>query len=1005
MKLKLLNISVLTCVLTLNFAAKAQEDNVQVVIATGLSMSQASAFSSDNRFVAQALYDAVTIWDVKTGRMIRNVNYADNISKSADSIWFSEDNTKLIVGMMMTHDTYEVDIATGKSTLITGPAFDYNNYTYQQPIRITSNIHLYSGKKTPLEYKAPDGKSSLVYKIIPNPYGNTNLVPHAYEVHTKYKGKLGPAVDTVMHAIFAFSPDSKYAFLESHIVDLETAKTISALKIVPYSGWGVIFLPGTRTAVTCGVENIRIWDFPDVQNVKVKGLINFMPSADKKYVICETYNENMAHREYFPVDVEKKKKAGRSVKTNETSYLLDVSPDGKYYAFLEQGKAKIGDMQVHFKVKICESKSGKIVREIDNANKVLFTADPNIIITDSIGMINRKLNLETGEVKIFPNEKNGVGSASRLVDDSNKYLMGSTMVRDENGDYHTQIIVWDILTEERVFETSCQGIDVSAFNVSQDEKYVSFATSAGFNIYVHNFQTGERLHTLEAHTSFVQQTRFSDDGLRLISSSYDGSRRVWNLEKGYEMVSLINTGPNDYAIVTPSQYYYATKGAKRLIHFVKGINIYPFSQFDLKYNRPDIIIQSMEASNQDLIKPFYYAYKKRLKRLGFTEEMLDGTFHLPTASITNSMEIPVKTEEGKLKLNIAAVDEKYNLDRLLVRVNEVPIHGKNGIPLRSKSLKDYNNEIDIILSEGKNFIDVSVMNEKGVESVPSNVVIDYQPEKSRKPNLYLYTIGVSEYEQSDFNLTYAAKDASDIQSLYNGPVEPFSQVITKELTNEQVTLESIKGIKEELMKTHVDDAVCVFFAGHGILDVELNYFLASYDIDFKDPANRGIPYEVFEDILDEIPARKKLIMIDACHSGEIDKEEVAMVEEENATDAGSDVNFRAVNSTSLKRVGLNNSFELMKELFNDVRKSSGTVIISSAGGMEYAMEGGEWNNGVFTYCFLNGIKNGKADINSDGKIMLSEMNSFVRTEVFNLTDGRQQPTNRAEVLENDWRIW
>src|SRR5690606_2009089 len=113
---------------------------------------------------------------------------------------------------------------------------------------------------------------------------------------------------------------------------------------------------------------------------------------------------------------------------------------------------------------------------------------------------------------------------------------------------------------------------------------------------------------------------------------------------------------------------------------------------------------------------------------------------------------------------------------------------------------------------------------------------------------------------------------------------------------------------------------------------ELNYYLASYDMDFKSPGEKGIPYEVFEDILDEIPARKKLILIDACHSGEIDKEEVALIEEVHTTENDEDISFRAVTSTTLKRVGLNNSFQLMKELFNDVKKNSGTVVISSAGG-------------------------------------------------------------------------
>ena len=134
-------------------------------------------------------------------------------------------------------------------------------------------------------------------------------------------------------------------------------------------------------------------------------------------------------------------------------------------------------------------------------------------------------------------------------------------------------------------------------------------------------------------------------------------------------------------------------------------------------------------------------------------------------------------------------------------------------------------------------------------------------------------------------------------------------------------------MKKELLTTNVDDAVCIFFAGHGLLDVDLNYFLASHDIDFKNPSQKGIPYAVLEDLLNDIPARKKLVLIDACHSGEIDKDEVVLVE--NNTENVENLQFRAVTSTTVKTVGLSSSFELMKELFTDIRKSSGAMIISS----------------------------------------------------------------------------
>lgn len=982
----------------------AQDEDVNVVIATGLEMTQASAMSPDNKFVAQALYNVVSIWDVKTGRLLRKVPYVENLSQTTDSIWFSADSKKLIVSIIVSNDVYEIDIASGKNTFVQGEPFDYSNYTYAQKIRTASALYLYQHKSGELVYPAPGGNAELVYKIIPNPLGNSKLMPTAFQTHLRINGKLTEPLDTVFQANFAFSQDSKYVFAESDIYDLSNGRNVSKLKLVPTIGNSVMFLPGSRTPVTTALGAVRVWDFPHVEDVKIKDMANFVFSEDGKTLICARFDWNSGKREFIKLDLEKRKIVGKGVKTEETAMLQDVSPDGDFYLFTEISMPEQGTY-AKYTVKLCQASTGKVIKVIPNTSKAYFTPDKNILLIDSLGITNKKYNLETGEVMDAFTGQHAAKWAYQ-VSSNHKYLFGNEVLRTrEDKVMISRAVVYDLQTENEVFSVELEGSSQFGFNMSKDESKIAFSTSQGHVIYVYDFNTKKLIHELKGHNGIVEKTTFSDDGLRLISSSLDGTRRVWNLEKGHEMVSLINTGHDDYAIVTPSQYYYATKGAKKLIHFVKGIEIFPFSQFDLKYNRPDIIIQNMEASNQELIKPFYYAYQKRLKRMGFTEEMLDGTFHMPTASIDNTAAIPITTSKKDLTLHLSAQDDLYKLDRLLVRVNEVPIHGKEGISFRRRQTKGYHDEMTIELSKGRNLIEVSVLNEKGVESIASNVVVQYEPDVMTKPDLYLYTIGVSEYKQSDFNLTYAAKDAGDITSLFNTGSSPFNSVIAHQLTNENVTIEKIQEIKEELKQTNVDDAICIFYAGHGILDVELDYYLASHDIDFKDPATRGIPYDVFEDLLDNVPARKKLIMIDACHSGEIDKDEVALIESENSSENNEDIIFRSVNSTALKQVGLNNSFELMKELFNDLKKTSGAVIISSAGGMEYAMEGGEWNNGVFTYSFLRGIIDKKADLNEDGKIMLSEMNIFVRDEVDRLTQGKQHPTNRAEILESDWRLW
>jgi hypothetical protein len=144
-------------------------------------------------------------------------------------------------------------------------------------------------------------------------------------------------------------------------------------------------------------------------------------------------------------------------------------------------------------------------------------------------------------------------------------------------------------------------------------------------------------------------------------------------------------------------------------------------------------------------------------------------------------------------------------------------------------------------------------------------------------------------------------------------------------------------------------------------------------------------------------------LLDACHSGEIDKSEV-----ENQTLAiqnnVGDVKFRSVG----KGLGLKNSassgFELAKQLFNDVKENDGSVVISASGGLEFAIENSKLKNGVFTYSLIEGIDKRMADYNGDSKISLKELENFLPARVYELTSGKQRANTRAENLLLDFRI-
>jgi uncharacterized caspase-like protein len=154
-------------------------------------------------------------------------------------------------------------------------------------------------------------------------------------------------------------------------------------------------------------------------------------------------------------------------------------------------------------------------------------------------------------------------------------------------------------------------------------------------------------------------------------------------------------------------------------------------------------------------------------------------------------------------------------------------------------------------------------------------------------------------------------------------------------------------------------------------------------------------------LLDGIRSRKKLLLVDTCHSGEVDKDHVELVRaEQKPEDAVKVRAFRGLTRVS-PRVGLGNSYQLLQEMFADLRRGTGALVISSAGGAEYALESATWNNGVFTHALLRGLK-GEADRDQDGRVQVSELRDFVEQEVQRLTAGRQSPTARRENLVVDF---
>ncbi|MEZ4938009.1 MAG: caspase family protein [Crocinitomicaceae bacterium] len=481
-----------------------------------------------------------------------------------------------------------------------------------------------------------------------------------------------------------------------------------------------------------------------------------------------------------------------------------------------------------------------------------------------------------------------------------------------------------------------------------------------------------------------------------VSSSWDGSIKFWNMSTYTESSSLYLCGQRDFLWLNPEKYYFSSKGALENVAFNWKGDIFPFDQFDIKYNRPDLVFEKLPFIDKAVINEMFKAYQKRLKKLGITLDDIKISKDLPVLYVEQPENLGSLTDRALLKIEASHPLEKIVDFKILI--NGVPVdYDKNFSPSRL-----VRTTIELPLISGENYIEILAINEKGVKSLKEAFSLESKL-KIEKPNLYLVTIGVSRFQQSDFNLNYAAKDSKDmISSLKKS--QAFKKVLVENFVDSMVTKENLHAIEKFIQGASINDVVILYAAGHGVLDDKLDYYYAAYDMDFYHPAEKGIPYEFLEDMLSKTKSRKKLFMIDACHSGEVDKDEVVITD--NIVEEGEDVAFRsgvtAVQNKSGQQIS---SFQLSKMLFADTRESNGATVISSASGTEFAKEGAEWNNGVFTYSLITGLKTKEADLNKDGKVMLSEIQTYLNTKVLEITNGTQSPNSRVENLKTDFQLW
>lgn len=488
-------------------------------------------------------------------------------------------------------------------------------------------------------------------------------------------------------------------------------------------------------------------------------------------------------------------------------------------------------------------------------------------------------------------------------------------------------------------------------------------------------------------SAYFMNMELSPDKKYLAGIDIDKTVRLINLKTGETDLNFVAFNPDAYAMVNKDGYYASNKKSTSDLSFLFQGRSFEFSQFDLYLNRPDKILETLGYASDSEISYLEQSWQKRLSQLNYQIAPFDNLndYYAPTVELKGLPDQVNDTQQSLLNFRVAANDAGLPINRLFVDVNGVPLYGVAGLPVRHEKPGLVNIPVSIPLSTGKNRITISVRNRRGVESLQQYLNINYTV-IPKKPNLYLISIGAGQYLQKNYNLKYAAKDAREVAALFSKGNQNYNQVFTDTLIDKQVSKANLLRLKSKLKRSQPDDVVILYYAGHGQFDNNQNYFLSTYQNDFKRSSAQGFAYEQIENLLDSIPSRNKIMFIDACYSGEPDKD-------------------RLKTTTPALLEKQEKIFSMMKTMFSDLRRSNGVSVITASGPSEPAQEYDYLKNGVFAYFLKKGLNTMESDLNKDGKVSISELSDYLNTQVSAFTEKEQQPTFRNQNVINDMVLW
>jgi formylglycine-generating enzyme required for sulfatase activity/uncharacterized caspase-like protein len=164
------------------------------------------------------------------------------------------------------------------------------------------------------------------------------------------------------------------------------------------------------------------------------------------------------------------------------------------------------------------------------------------------------------------------------------------------------------------------------------------------------------------------------------------------------------------------------------------------------------------------------------------------------------------------------------------------------------------------------------------------------------------------------------------------------------------------------------DLLLLYYSGHGIRDAHGDLYLATQDTEMDIAGGSSLSASFVREQIDKSGSRRKVVVLDCCHSGAFAKAGIG--------DA----------------VGTKDAF---------AGSGYGQVILTASDALELSWEGDEWlgegRPSVFTHFLVEGMRTGAADLDADGRISLDELYTYAYDQILRSGQAKQTPHKFLEI--------